>query len=375
MKAVIRLMLVLVLVGVCVILLGGLLLGERLPRLAGEKFGPASATLSFPQKTLYSFRLLSNEEVLLSPLDPAGKEQLFTIEMGESVASIAYRLETEHLIPDADAFRTYLVYAGLDKQVQAGEYHLSPAMPAVAIARQLMDAVPENVEFVILPGWRMEEVAAALPTSGIQVAESEFLEFARRPPEDVFPPGIPPAPTLEGFLLPDTYSVKRVTSARDMAAQFLARFDEEVTPEIRNGFAEQGLNLYEAVTLASMVQREAVVADEQAVIASVFYNRLAAGMRLESDPTVQYALGYQLLQKTWWKNPLSSADLRYDSSYNTYVYPGLPPGPISNPSLDVLRAVAFPERTNYYYFRARCDGSGRHSFSATYEEHLQNACP
>jgi UPF0755 protein len=123
------------------------------------------------------------------------------------------------------------------------------------------------------------------------------------------------------------------------------------------------------------VQREAMVDDEQPVIASVFYNRLAAGMTLSSDPTVQYAIGFVNDTKTWWKNPLSADDLTIDSPYNTYIYKGLPPGPISNPSLSALRAAAFPATTNYYYFRARCDGSHRHNFAETYQQHLQNACP
>jgi UPF0755 protein len=111
------------------------------------------------------------------------------------------------------------------------------------------------------------------------------------------------------------------------------------------------------------------------LIASVFLNRLAAGMPLEADSTAQYALGYQEKTHTWWKNPLSLGDLQVDSPYNTYLYGGLPPGPISNPGLNALRAVAFPAQAEYYYFRAACDGSGEHNFAETFEEHLQNACP
>jgi UPF0755 protein len=107
----------------------------------------------------------------------------------------------------------------------------------------------------------------------------------------------------------------------------------------------------------------------------VFYNRLKAGANLASDPTVQYALGYNQDQATWWTNPLSQQDLQVDSPYNTYLYPSLPPGPISNPGLAALEAVAFPADTPYFYFRAACDNSGRHVFAKTYDEHLANACP
>lgn len=375
MKRLFQAVFVLILVGMCAALVGGVVLADRLPRLAREKFGPPGNSLGLSEKVIYSYRLLASQELLLSPLDPAGEPRPFTIEMGEPVDSIAYRLEAERLIPSAEPFLAYLVYAGLDTRVQAGEYRLSPSLAPVEIARQLLDAVPEDVAFVILPGWRMEEVSAALPTSGLQITEQEFLYLARNPPAELLPSGFPPLTSLEGFLMPGSYQVNRGTSARGLLELLLGRFDQSVTQELRGAYAANGLDLFEAVTLASIVQREAVVADEQALIASVFYNRLAIGMRLESDPTAQYALGYQLLQKTWWKNPLSGADLRVNSSYNTYVTFGLPPGPISNPALEVLRAVAYPEQSGYYYFRARCDGSGRHFFAVTYEEHLQNACP
>jgi UPF0755 protein len=154
----------------------------------------------------------------------------------------------------------------------------------------------------------------------------------------------------------------------------MRNFSLHLTVDLREGIARQELDLRQAVTLASLVQREAVVADEGAQIASVFYNRLRAGMKLDSDPTVQYALGYNNAQGTWWTNPLSAIDLQIDSPYNTYIYTGLPPGPIANPSISALRAVAFPAETPYYFFRARCDGSGLHVFSITFEEHLQNGC-
>jgi UPF0755 protein len=121
-----------------------------------------------------------------------------------------------------------------------------------------------------------------------------------------------------------------------------------------------------------MVEREAVINEEKPLIASVFLNRLALDMKLDSDPTVQYAIGYD---PVWWPNPLSLADLEVDSPFNTYKYAGLPPAPIANPGLSALRAVAFPADTPYFYFRARCDGSGYHDFAETFEEHLSNGCP
>ena len=145
-------------------------------------------------------------------------------------------------------------------------------------------------------------------------------------------------------------------------------------PDLRNGFTKQNLTIYQAVILASIVEREAVQDEEKALIASVYLNRWRIGMKLDADPTVQYAYGYDFTEGTWWKNPLELQDLQFDSPYNTYLYAGLPPAPIANPSLEALQAVAFPAETPYYFFRAKCDGSGYHDFSETLEEHLGNGC-
>ena len=345
------------------------------PRMAMDKFGPPSENLSFPQRTLYAARLLLNETKLNRPLEPEGEARSFTVDLGEPANSVASRLEQDHLIADAEAFRSYLVYTGMDTAVQAGRYQLSPAMTAVEIAKKLQDPVPEDVDFHILPGWRVEEIAASLPSSGLSISPDEFLALVNDPPVEIMPQGFPVVDSLEGFMMPGQYTVRRDISAQHLLAAFLRRFDETVTPEMRQGFEANGLTLTEAVTLASIVQREAIVPEEQPVIASVFYNRLVDGMKLDSDPTVQYAVAETTSPPDWWKNPLTIDDLQYDSRYNTYIYPGLPPGPISNPSEGALRAVAQPAQTSFYYFRAQCDGSGRHFFAVTYEEHLQNACP
>lgn len=370
-----RLLIVLILILVCVGTAGLFLAGDQLPKMASAKFGPPGRRLSFSQRILYSSRVLAGERGLLVPVDSGGAERSFEVGLGESVDGIAARLQQEGFISSADMFRTYLIYAGLDTGVQAGKYQLSPSMTTVEIARLLQDAVPEDVEFHILAGWRAEEIAAALPTSGINVAPGEFMEIVRNPPGDLLPEGVDDLDTLEGFMLPGSYSIKREIDARALISIFVQRFNESVDTDLREAIREQGLEIPGAVTLASIVEREAMVVDEQPIIASVFYNRLANSMKLDSDPTVQYVLGYQPAVNSWWKNPLYRDDLQVDSRYNTYVYPGLPPAPICNPGIEALNAVAFPASTGYFYFRAKCDGSNRHAFSITYEEHLKNACP
>ena len=343
------------------------------PSRAARLYGPPAPSLSLPARVQYSALLLWYNGLLTQPLDMNGTSQTFTIEIGESVDSVANHLQVVGLIQDSDALRTYLIYSGLDTSIQAGKYELSTAMSAMDIAHELQDATPEEVTFVVLPGWRVEEIAASLATSGLPITHDEFLAATKTPPQEFdFLSG---ASTVEGFLYPDSYIFSReISTAEEMIAEMVRNFAAHLTLDIQNSFARQGLTVYQAVTLASMVEREAVQDEEQALIASVYLNRFKIGMKLDADPTVQYAIGYNFLQQTWWTNPLSLLDLQVNSVYNTYIYEGLPPTPIANPSLGALRAVAFPAETPYIFFRAKCDGSGFHEFSETFDEHLQNAC-
>lgn len=343
------------------------------PLMATRSYGPPSDSLTVPQRFQYSLLLLWYNGQVTRPVDTTAGERPFTIAAGEQAANVAERLELVGLVRSAAAFRTYLIYRGLDTSLQAGEYSLSPSLSPVQIAEQLQDATPTQIKFVVLPGWRLAEVAAALPTSGFEITPEAFLAAAHgtRPGFD----NLPPAADAEGFLFPDAYLLPRGTQAQGLVDALMQRFDHVVTSEIRNGFERHGLSVYEGVTLASILQREAVEGDEMPIMASVFYNRLSAGMPLETDPTIQYALGFDVDSGSWWKSPLSMLDLEIISPYNTYANRGLPPGPIASPSLSALQAVAFPADTGYLFFRARCDGSGRHAFAETFQDHLENDCP
>jgi len=342
-----------------------------IPSRAEKTFGPPAPYLTPGQRMQYSARLLWYDGLLTRPADARGPQRDFVIEQGDSVGLIAYNLQQAGVIKSASAFRDYLVYAGLDTAIQAGNFSLSPADPAVTIAAQLLDPTPGDVTFVVLPGWRLEEIAAALPTSGLNIDPAAFARAARDP--RYRPALLPEGSGAEGFLFPGEYVLRRATSADTLVTLMQQNFDLHLSDELKAGFEAQGLTVFQAVTLGSILQREAVEQDEMPIIASVFLNRLNAGIKLDADPTVQYALG--LTADGWWKNPLYAEDLQFDSAYNTYLYPGLPPGPIANPSVEALRAVASPAETPYYYFRAACDGSGRHRFAVTYEEHLGNDCP
>ncbi|HWR65032.1 MAG TPA: endolytic transglycosylase MltG [Bellilinea sp.] len=358
------------------ILAGGLFwLVQSIPAMAQEAFGAPDPGLGFVQRFQYSVQILLARNDLLLPVDEDGATQEFTISPAESVNSIGLRLEQAGLVNSAAAFRNYLIYSGQDTSLQAGDFGLSPAGNSLEIVKKLQDATPLEVTFVILPGWRAEEIAASLPTTGLIIAADDFLEAVRTPSaESLALLGIQTG-SLEGFLYPGTYKLLRTTDLNSLLRVLILEFKAQLSTDLQAGIEQQGLTLEQAVTLASIVQREAMVSDEGPMIASVFYNRLAAGMKLDSDPTVQYAVGYNQSQATWWTNPLSFADLETISAYNTYQNFGLPPAPISNPGLTALQAVAAPADSPYFYFRARCDGSGKHVFAITFEEHLQNACP
>ncbi|TAK14891.1 MAG: endolytic transglycosylase MltG [Anaerolineae bacterium] len=346
------------------------------PAQAARLYGPPVGALGLLEKITVSYQLVRDQDLLLESAFPNAPEQVFVIEPDEPAASILSRLEAEGLIPSAAALRTFLIYSGWDTRLQPGEYRLSAAQAPVVLAAQLLDSSLREVPFGVLPGWRLEEIAASLPTSGLQISPDDFIAAANtRPGASPISTEIPFGVSLEGFLFPGVYLVPRETDAADLVLLLLNAFDASVTPDLGDAWAEHGLSIHEAVILASIVEREAVIDSEKPFIASVFLNRLAIGMKLDADPTVQYAVGYNASQSSWWTNPLTFEHLAIDSPYNTYLYSGLPPSPIANPDLASLSAVAFPESSPYYYFRAACDGSGSHVFSVSHEEHIAKACP
>jgi UPF0755 protein len=346
------------------------------PQQAEALYGPASPRLSTLQHLRLSFLLVQDQNLLLIPANPTGDEFIFKIAIDEPTGNILNNLEAVGLIPDQDAVRNYLVYSGLDTQLQAGDFLVSPVMTPVEIIGVMLDPTPLYVTISIFPGWRIEEIAEHIQTTGLAISIEEFIVAAHGTPQSYeMRTAVPYGVSLEGFLAPGTYEVLRDSTADELIVLFVNTFEERLNAEMLGGFTQQGLTLYQAVTLASIVERETVVLEEMPMIASVFLNRIKAGMKLEADPTVQYAVGYNNEQGTWWTNPLYYSHLEFDSPFNTYMYPGLPPTPIANPSLEALQAVAFPAESGYYFFQAVCDGSGRHNFAYTYEEHIQNNCP
>ncbi|HEX6385869.1 MAG TPA: endolytic transglycosylase MltG [Anaerolineae bacterium] len=336
--------------------------------------------LGIPHQLYLQVYLSARAQDLREPAGSGSTPVHFTIEPGETANAVAANLAAAGLLADPELFLNYARFYGLDSRFEAGEFTLSPQMTIPELATALTRGQARDVELRFIEGWRFEEMANYLEEmEPALVVSADFLAIARRQSDfDTgrypFLASLPAGVTLEGFLFPDTYRVPRDAGAAYLVDLMLQNFGRRVTPAMRQAYGARGLSLREAVTLASIVEREAAVPDERPIIASVFYNRLAQGMKLEADPTVQYPLGYQANLDTWWKSPLSLADLELPSPYNTYVYAGLPPGPIANPGLASLQAVAEPAETDYLFFVVDCTASvpGSHVFSTTYEEHLAN---
>ena len=347
---------------------------KLIPDMTSGLFGSPDPSLDNSNRILYSIKLYLNRDLLLTPYSSSGSEHLFIIEPGQLAADVVNNLSNEKFIKDPGILRDYLVYRGIDKLLQSGTYLLNPAMKPIEIANALYDANPQDVAFSFLAGWRAEEIAALLPTSGLEISVEDFLKLIHNPPKSLSALISSGITSLEGFLPPGNYQILKTATVEELIKQLLINFLNRMPANYEELLIKTGLSLDQAVTLASIVEKETILPEEAPIIASVFINRLDAGMPLQSDPTVQYALGYIEDQKTWWKNPLTGNDLTFESPYNTYIYPGLPPTPICNPGLASILAVLEPADTDFLYFRAACDGLGKHSFSLSFEDHLKAVC-
>jgi len=280
-----------------------------------------------------------------------------------TTSTISELLLEKGLIRSDLVFKIYAKIQGFDGKLRAGEYHFSGQVAIKDIEEKMSRGGEINTEnFTIPEGYNIEQMAELLAEKGIANRE-KFLDVALN--GDFSYDYLPPAGTdarLEGFLFPDTYQVIKDWSEEKIIKMMLKRFDDIFIPEWRDRAKEIDITMKEVVTLASIIEREARVADDRPIISSVFHNRMEKGMQLESCATVQYALGEV-------KEVLLYEDLKIDSPYNTYLNDGLPPGPIASPGKDSLKAALYPADSNYLYFVAKPDGS--HYFSRTLAEHNQ----
>ena len=340
-------------------LFGGI--AATIPARTAEVFGPPSPQLTTGKLYQQSLTLLLSRNALFETKNENAADILLPIAGGDSLDKILSDLTKLGVIKHTNQVRAYLIYSGIDTRIQPGEFSFTPGLSELEVAQVLGSPISPRTTISILAGWRAEEIAATLHALGLEVTPDQFLQAVENE-------------NREGYLFPGNYPVARDISAKSLVDLLYAEFISQITPELEGQLDNQGLSLPDALILASIVEREAVVEEEMPQIASVFLNRLRTGLNLAADPTVQYALGYNENQGVWWTNPLSLDDLKLPSSYNTYENPGLPPGPICNPGLPALEAVANPANTSFLYFRAACDGSGLHLFAETFEQHVGNAC-
>lgn len=337
-----------------------------------DDLGSPADDLSTTERYTLGAYLLSQAPALDSAAgDPEAKVDI-TVESGASAQSVMDQLVAAGVLDNGSLLRNYMRYRGLDIGIQAGSYQVTGSMTIREMASTLQTARAPEVVVTIVEGWRLEQIADAIDASGLEFNGQDFLAATRAPLADHELAAS--TNSLEGFLFPDTYRLEPNSSPEAFLKTAMDNFTRRVNPALRQTFELQGLTLSQAVTLASIVEREAIVPEERPLIAAVFLKRLRSGLPLEADPTVQYPLGRQP-DGNWWKSPLTLLDLEVDSPYNTYRNDGLPPAPIAAPGLASLEAVGTPIETNFLYFRAACDGSGRHQFAETFDQHLQNACP
>ncbi|MDP9238277.1 MAG: endolytic transglycosylase MltG [Chloroflexota bacterium] len=307
----------------------------------------------------------------IPPFQSSGGTTLIIVTQGESAKAIGDNLQQKGVVRSAKLFEVLVGVTGVQNSLEAGDYEFDAGLPAIEVVKRIAEGKTASRDVLIPEGRRIEEVADLLEKAGV-IGKQEFLTAAKQQYSEPVLQQTQLA-SLEGFLFPATYAFNRNEKPAVVVDRMLQAFQDQVANKVQ--FEGQDLTLDQAITLASIVEREAVNPAERPMIASVFLNRLRIGIPLQADPTVQYAVAQSaasVAQYGYWKTELTVDDLKIDSPYNTYVHPGLPPGPIASPGLASIEAVVRPASTNFLFFVAKNDGTGSHAFAETLEEHLRN---
>jgi UPF0755 protein len=297
--------------------------------------------------------------------DVRGETRPFVITRGETAGQIAKRLESEGVVRSALAFEFVLYEQQKENALQSGTYQVSPGLTPRDLARVFEKAPGDQVVLRLIEGWRLTEIAAAVEKAFPKITKDAFIAAAVvGDRKNGVLEGADPKQSLEGFLFPDTYFLKPDITAASIVDALLTQFEDRAGAALRTAAAQRKMSVYDLVKLASLVEREARDRTESATIAGVYQNRLDISMKLDADPTIQYAKG------NWAE--LSLDDLKIASPYNTYLNPGLPPTPICNPGEAALLGAAKPAQHDFLYFVAKGDGSGQHAFAKTLAEQEAN---
>jgi len=292
------------------------------------------------------------------PMNKKGTEITFVVAKGDGVRVIAANLQKDKLISQDFTFLVYLKLSGQASNIQAGDYKLSASMSPLTIADILTKGRVSSKKITIPEGWNIDDIGTYLEKQNV-VTKADFANATQKSYSYDFLADKPAGQGLEGYLFPDTYQISATANAETIVKLLLDNFGEKLTPDLRAAISKSGMNIYETVTLSSIVEREVSKPEDRKVVAGIFLNRLNTGMALESCATIQYILKSNEERFTYEQT-------RVESPYNTYLYPGLPVGPIGNPGIDSIRAVLFPEKTDYLYFFSV---SGTTYYSKTLDEH------
>jgi len=329
-----------------------------------------------------SFCVLLGVWFLYSEIYSAEVEQTpavaFTVEQGEAMPALAARLEAEGVIRNAWLFRKYLSFKGIDRSVRAGTFTVEAPMTLARVAAALQEPSAGERTITIIPGWDLRDVGEYFIREGITTAGEWFVEAG--PPahmtdddergcqEWLLPflrENIPVCVgSIEGYLAPDTYRVYADASIDEIVEKLVQEQEKRFTPEIKNELKRQNKTVHEILTMASILEKEVRTLPDKKKVADIFWRRLEINWALQADSTVHYAVGKK-------GNVFTTAEDRaVDSLWNTYKYPGLPPGPISMPGKESVEAAVFPESNEYWYFLTTPDGEVK--YAKTLEEHAQN---
>ena len=309
------------------------------------------------------------QHMLTAPLPDSPSNQVFVVSPGQSTTRIADNLFEAGLIRHPLAFRLWARQTGEANRLQAGEYRLSSSMSVPEILDKLVKGQVILYPVTVPEGYTMLQIEELLVRRGLVQGDRFREALAELAAGNLLPPEYLPErqhlllEPLEGYLFPDTYHFPRGVTEREIVRAMVSRLLAVFTPELVERAAEMGMTVSEVLTLGSIIEKEARVADERPLMSGVFHNRMRIGMPLQADPTVRYVMPDP-------KAPITPREWAIDSPYNTYVYRGLPPGPISNVGEASIIAALYPAETAYFYFVARPDGS--HAFARTYPEHVAN---
>lgn len=298
---------------------------------------------------------------LLSPVSKSkdAKPVILVIKQGEPFQDVAQSLQNQGLIKNVFAFRLLVAQMGISKSMQAGDFKLTPSMTSKEIAQELTHGAIDV--WVTLPeGLRIEEQAEIIAAK-LQFGQDSNYHFDKKEFVKI---------ASEGYMFPDTYLIPKDTTTQEVTSKLKQTFVEKVSTDILNKGADNNLTPKEVIILASIIERESKGDREKATIAGILLNRIKIGMALQVDSTVQYAKGYSSAGSTWWPQVSTDDYHSVKSPYNTYLAPGLPPGPIANPGLESIKAAAFPQETPYLYYLH--DSKGVIHYAKTAQEHNQN---